>query len=310
MNPAVSVIVVSDYGGGEAKAWNHLRATLAALARQDFQGPTEFLLSERAAFKHQIPDDLLTILPSLKLVLSETSSSYELKNEGVLAASADIVAILDADCVPDMAWLGHLMETLRSHPKAAAVSGRTLYAGLNLTDRVLGLLSRSYLDPGRAGKTRFISNNNMACRRSVYLDYPLPTDAGPFASRLQSEAIVRSGGQLRFEPRMLVVHDFEGWSMEADIRRNIGYGTVITRLRDPLQPFAWLTRIGYASVPLFAAGKTLDSFLDCIRCGRYYHVRWYELPIAFLLAVVVHAMEVPGMIRAFRGRELAETAYR
>lgn len=310
VNPFVSIVIVSDYAGGETKAWNNLRATLAGLARQDFKGPTEFLLSECADIEQQIPSDLALTLPSLRIVLSSASSSYELKNEGVRVASADIVAIIDADCIPDPGWLRHLMDAMQDHPNVAAVSGRTVYAGCNLTQRVLALLSRCYLDPGRAGSTRFISNNNAGFRRSVFLTHPLPTDAGPFASRLQSEAILRSGGRLLFEPRMRVVHDFQGWPMEVDIRRNIGYARITTRLRDRSLPYAWLTHLGYASIPLFAAAKTLDSCLDCMRCGRHYSVRWYELFAAFCLAVVVHALEIPGMISAFRGRRITETNYR
>jgi hypothetical protein len=228
----------------------------------------------------------------------------------VRAASADIVGVIDADCIPAPDWLQHLMNVMRRHPDAVAVSGKTEYPGNRLVDRILGLLSRAYLDPGRAASTRFLSNNNMGIRRSAFLARPLPTDAGPFASRLQSEAIRRGGGVLLFEPRMRVTHDFEGWPMEADIRRNIGYGTVVTRFRDRLLPYAWLTRLGYASIPFFAAGKTLNCFWDCIRCARHYRVRWYELPAAFCLAVVVHLMEIPGMISAFRGKQIHRTAYR
>ena len=36
VSPVVSVVIVSDYAGGEAKAWEDLRTTLAAFSRQDF----------------------------------------------------------------------------------------------------------------------------------------------------------------------------------------------------------------------------------------------------------------------------------
>ena len=175
---------------------------------------------------------------------------------------------------------------------------------------MLALLSRAVPRPRSRRPDGFVSNNNGAFRRAIYLAHPLPEDAGPFGARMQSEAILRDGGELWFEPRMRVVHDFEGWAMEADLRRNAGYGTVTTRLLDPRLPYAWLTRLGYASIPLFVAGKTLDSWRDCLRCARHYGVRWYELPAALALSVVVHAMEAPGMVRAFERRTLTTTAYR
>ena len=310
VNPVVSVVIVSDYASGETMGWDLFRAALEALARQDFEGPTEFLLSECADSEQQIPSDLTTILPSLKVVPSSASTSFGLKNEGVRAASADIVALIDADCIPDPDWLRHLMDAMRRHPNVVAVSGRTDYMGRSLLERLLGLLSRAYLDPGRTKSTRLISTHNAGFRRSAFLTHPLPTDAGPFAARLQSEAIFRSGGRLLFEPRMRVVHDFAGWAGEGDLRRNIGYGTTIARLRDRSVPYAWLARLGYASIPLFVVAKTLKSWWDCVRCGRHYGVRWYELPVAFCLAVVVRIMEIPGMMSAFRGQEITETAYR
>ncbi|HEY4612973.1 MAG TPA: glycosyltransferase family A protein, partial [Bacteroidota bacterium] len=177
--PAVSVVIVSDYASGGTTAWNDVRATLRALAIQNFKEPVEFILSENTEYKKQIPRDLTKILPSLKTILSSAASSYGLKNEGVRAAAADIVALIDADCVPGADWLQRLVDVMRNNPSVAAVSGRTTYAGRNFLERAMALLSRSYLDPGRAGSTRYISNNNAAYRRTVYLAHPLPIGVSP-----------------------------------------------------------------------------------------------------------------------------------
>lgn len=308
--PVVSVLLVSDYAAGGLAAWDSLRRTLSALARQDFEGTAEFLLLESEELAAEIPADLAEILPSLRIARSPHRGSYALKNEAVRAAAAERVAILDADCTPEPDWLRRLVDALDREPDAAAVSGRTVYPGGGRLERILGLLSRAYLDPGRPGSTRFISNNNAGWRRSPFLAHPLPTDLGPFASRVQSEAVLRAGGRLLFDPEIRVRHDFEGWRMEADIRRNIGYGTVITRLRDGRTPHAWLVRLGYPAIPLIAAAKTLANWADCVRCRRHYRVGWHELPLALCLSVLVHILEIPGMWAAFRRRELAPTAYR
>jgi hypothetical protein len=232
----VSVVVVSDYAGGEQKSWDDLHVTLEALARQEFEGRAEFLLIESARAAGSMPASIAAILPGLDVVIVDAEAWYSLKNAGVRRASAGIVAILDADCVPNPGWLSAAVHALTRNADAAAVTGRTTYAGDTMLERVLGLLGRSYLDPGRAGSTAYIGNNNAAYRRAVFLDHPLPTDAGPFAARMQSESIRRSGRRLLFEPGMLAIHDFEGWRMERDIRRNTGYSTIDTRLRDPSLP--------------------------------------------------------------------------
>lgn len=308
--PQISVVIVSDYAGGGEKSWKDLRSTLTALAQQDGEVNAEWLLCENQASAKSMPDDIRQILPDLKLVLSDARGSYELKNAGFRAATSTIVAMLDADCVPAGDWLKNAVAAMKVLPNVAIISGRTVYPASGLAERILSLLSRSYVDRGVSGPTRFISNNNSIWRRDVYLKNPLPIGLGPFAGRIQSESIIRAGHQLWFDPSIRVVHDFEGWSMESDIRRNTGYGTVIARLHDPSMPQAWLTRLGVASIPVFVAGKIFDSWRDCVRCASAFGVKWFQVPLALLGSVVVHLMEIPGMWQAFRRKAILSTQYR
>ena len=308
--PAASVIVVSDYASDGSTDWEEARVLLRALAEQDFAEPFEVIISEHVGSADDIPEDLRGICPNVRVVACHPSSAYQLKNQGARQARAEIVAILDADCVPGPDWLRTAVETLRSHPDAAVVSGGSAYPGQSLTERSLTLATRAYLDRGEFGSTRFISNNNAAFRRSVYLEHPLPSRGGPFAARLQSEALLREGKQLLFEPRLRVFHHYGGWRMEADVHRHMGYAVVMTRLLDSQIPYAWLTRLKYASIPFFFAARVLTSISDCLRCARSYAVRWYELFAVFGYAIATRVLEVPGMVDAFRGREIKKTSYR
>jgi glycosyltransferase involved in cell wall biosynthesis len=308
--PTVSVIIVSDYAAGDSKGWDDLHHCLDALAHQDFAEPAEIILSENTRYAESIPPDLRHLLPSLRIVLSDHTGSYALKNHGVAQASADLVAILDADCRPAPTWLTNLVAAFRRHPEAAAISGRTTYEGRTRWERTLALLSRSYLDTVHEGPAQFISNNNAGWKRSVYCEHPLPTDAGPFAARIQSESIRREGGMLRFDPSLRVVHEFEGWGMEADIRRNTGFGTVITRLHDPRLPHAGLIRMGRVAIPAIVAGKTWNAWRDCFRCGRVYGVRGLDMLLALALAPILIALETPGMWAAYGHGGITDSSYR
>lgn len=308
--PEISVVIVSDYAGGGEKSWKDLSNTLRALGQQDGKVNAEWLLCENKASARSMPDDIRRMLPNLKLVLSDKGGSYELKNAGFQAATSNVVAMLDADCVPARDWVKSAVAAMNALPEVAVISGRTVYPPAGLTERILSLLSRSYVDRGKSGPTRFISNNNSIWRRDVYLKHPLPSGLGPFAGRMQSESIMRAGNQLWFDPSIRVVHDFEGWAMESDIRRNTGYGTVIARLHDPDMPQAWLTKFGVVSIPVFAGGKIVDSWRDCVRCAGAFGVKWFQLPLVLLGSVVVHLMEIPGMWQAFRRRAISETQYR
>jgi Glycosyl transferase family 2 len=305
MNPAmgsgqraVSVIVVSDYGGRTAADWYYLRDTLAALGRQAFGGDLEVLLVDSVPDGQQMPPDLVQLVPRLRVVTGP-ESTRELMNRAAAEATGDWVALLDGDCAPGPAWLAAAASAMDAHPEAAAVSGRTVYPNERLSYRVLAALSRSFLDPGRAGRTRFISNNNAIFRREVLLRHPLPDLPRPMAARLQAEAIARDGSPLYFEPEMQVTHRFEGWPMERRIRRHIGYRAIRVRQLDPDVPYAWMLRLGVLSIPLVLAARTLESWWNCVRAGRYYGLRWFELPAAFATAVFVHLLEIGGMAAAF-----------
>ena len=310
MEPVVSVIVTCDYASGKPEAWNGLRAALVALARQEFDEPAEFLLVESTDLAPQVPSDLQAILPSLRVVTTPATSASELKNAGVRAASAELVAMVDGDCIATSGWLRHCVNLLRRHPEVAAVSGRTHYGRRRFRDRVMALISRSFLDAGRTAPTRHLTVNNAGFRRSVLLSHPCPTAAGPHMSNLHAAAILRAGGRLLFDPRLSVEHEYGGWPMEREIRRSMGYGVIQARLLDRDVPYARLAHLGYFSIPLFVLLRTLHSCWTCVRSARSYGVAWYELPAAFALAAGACAMEVPGMICAVRGQPPEKTLFR
>lgn len=310
MEPEVSVVIVSDYRSGAAEGWSDLRVTLAALARQDFPGPVEYLLVEAAAFEQQVPRDLADLLPTLDVLFVDAQSSYALKNAGAKAARAPVVGVLDADCAPHPAWLRELVRTFEAFPDTAVVSGRTIYDSASVTERMLGLLSRGYLDRGAAGPTTSVANNNAGFARSALLAHPFVDAVGPFGGKLQAESMRRAGLELRFEPAMVVVHRYEGWSMERDIRCHSGYASAMVRRVEPRIPFAWLTRLGTAAIPLFLAGRLALSWATLLRLRRHYDVPLAAVPRGLALAAYLHWLELPGLRRALRGGRIDETAYR
>lgn len=297
--PAATVIVVSDYGGRTAEDWNYLRQTLRGLARQDFDRPVEVILLDSTPAGEVMPADVAAILPTMRVIKGTKQAASELLNQAVRAASADLVALLDGDCAPVAGWLRAAVDALHTQRDCAAVSGRTIYSNDSFRNRVLAVLSRSFLDPGGAGRTHFISSNNAILRRESLLAHPLAAYPRALAARLQCEAIRLSGGALYFEPRMQVTHRFEGWPMERRIRRHVGYRAVRIRQLDPRVPHAWLLRFGRLSIPLFLAARTLESWGNCLRAGRFYGLRWFELPAALVTAVGVHLLEIGGMMAAF-----------
>lgn len=308
--PVVSVLIVADHDTDRHAELADLRSCLQALAAQDVDEPVEFLLVETPERARTLPADVLALLPGLRVIGVPQNATYEQKNAGAQAAQGDIIALLDVDCIPVAGWLQSLITTFRAHPDYVAVSGRTRYEGTTASERCLSVLSRGFLDPGQEGPTRFISNNNSGFLREVYQRFPLPEGEGPYAAQLQSAAISRDGGRFLFQPAMTVIHDFEGWTMERDIRCHIGWATIRIRQIDPGLRFSWLLRLGQASIPLFYLGRVLESLGTCLRVGHHYGLRLTDYPLALGLTLWVHGLEINGMRLAFRHQRVDHTKYR
>jgi hypothetical protein len=105
IKPAVSVVILADYAAGEEATYAGLRVVPQALMKQTFTSKVEFILAESERLRDRLPSDLTAILPTLQIVFAEAQNSFSLRNVGTQRAAADIVAFLDADCVPDCDWL-------------------------------------------------------------------------------------------------------------------------------------------------------------------------------------------------------------
>jgi cellulose synthase/poly-beta-1,6-N-acetylglucosamine synthase-like glycosyltransferase len=141
--PLVSVVIVADHDTERHADLKDLRSCLQALASQEVDEPVEFLLVETDERARKLPADLITGLPGLRVLGVPHDGSYERKNAAVRAAQGDIIAILDADCIPVSGWLQSLINTLRSHPQHVAVSGRTVYEGKTALERSFSVLRRT-----------------------------------------------------------------------------------------------------------------------------------------------------------------------
>ena len=272
-------------------------------------GSAEYIFLENEALRDQVPADLTDILPELQIAFTDKTLQYDMKSEAAQLGHGRHRRSARRRLRAGPGWLRSLVETFQAHPQAGVVSGRTVYEGRTFLERACGVLGRAYVER-RALRTEHISNNNAGFRREVLRSHPLPSEAGPFSSKLHADAIQRDGWQLLFDPRASATHVFDGWEMERDIRRNMGYGFIKVRQINPELPFGRLVQLGYASIPFYFLARIVESWWRTAQFYRSYGLQWYELPGVLGLAVGVHVMELPGMITAFQGRTITHTAYR
>lgn len=296
----VSVIIVADFEDGGQRSWHNERKILEALARQDIGQPFEVILIESEQYRDAGPRDLADICAGLRIVYAPETQSARLKDFGVGQANAELVAVLEADCLPNPSWLRVLVDVLRERPDVAAVSGRTNYGDETMYRRSLSLVDRSFDDLGRPGVTRFVSNNAALYRRSLLLRFPYPPAITPFTSaRLRVQAMRQAGHVFFFEPAAVVRHAIGGWGFIRDYRRHTGYSDMIGhRAR------------GLRSIPGLLWRRRRGEARDCLRLGSIY-LRWYDWPLTVALLATAPVLELPGMLDALRERAaIPKTSYR
>jgi hypothetical protein len=297
---ALSVIVVSDYEPTQQKTWQTERLSLHALAAQDIAEPFEVLLVENQEFEGSLPEDLRKICPGLKVVFTHELRSHRLKDHAVGHTAGELVAVLEADCLPVPTWLRVLTAALREHPDVSAASGPTTYGDGTAFQRVLSVLDRGFEDLGRPRLTPHVSNNAALYRRSLLEAFPYPEAVTPFATaRLRVQGMRRAGHRFSFEPRAVTRHALGGWDFVKDFRRNTGHADM-----------AMHQRMRWALIPRLLLRRLQSEWADCRRVGSRY-LRWHDWPLALSLLIAVRFFEIPGMLDAIRNRSrLPYTAYR
>ncbi|HLF30204.1 MAG TPA: glycosyltransferase family A protein [Xanthomonadales bacterium] len=307
MIPILSVVITSDYRAGQERSWRDERAVLGALAAQFSDVPIEILLTIKEG--EQVPESLAN-QPGVRLVPAPSSKSGAQKRAAAEAARSDLIGYIDSDCIPCEKWCLRLVDVFKAQPEFAVVTGRSFYPEHGLRNRMLALLDRGDVDPGAAGETGLLAANNFGIRRSVMLSLELPAYPPVFNSRIFARQLQRSAHRIWFDPGLACIHEMTGWAMEADIRRNVGHAVIAQRRVDDSIEYAWLARLGFASIPLMVVARTIHEWRICFRNAGNYGVSWFQMPVALALSVFLRFWEVPGMLDAVHGHPVQRTSYR
>jgi hypothetical protein len=304
--PRIAVVVVSDYAPGGVKDWDDERHALEALARQDIGEPFDVVLVENESVRSEVPFGLLDRVPQARFLFDPAIRSAQLKDAGVAATEAPLVAVMEADCTPASDWLRRLAETMDATPEAGIVSGRTTYGHGTMPRRVFALLDRAFMDLGVTGPVPHICNNGALYRRQILEAHPYGTEPSPFVSaEVRRRAILASGIRTWFNPKAVMVHRFSGLRFIADLRANAGLQAARTRLL-----------LGKAGKPRARAYLSILAIhmradvRNARRVGGDY-LRPFDWPLWMAMLPLVRALELPGIVRGLRGEaSVPGTSYR
>jgi len=99
--------------------------------------------------------------------------------------------------------------------------------------------------------------------------------------------------------------------MERDVRRGVGWTEIrIRQLDDRIRGALIVRCFGGLAIPPLVLFLVLDRLVRALPLRRPYGLRPRDVLLVILLTLVVHALEIPGMVRALRGLDVGPSAYR
>jgi len=151
------------------------------------------------------------------------------RNTGTEAASHDLIAYIDSDCVATTTWLTELVPLMQDS-RIAAVGGMIRgYEHHTMLGRYEDVCSSLYMGTRSQqvrleGPLTYLPTANLLVRRSVW------QDIGGFAPLTQGEdvdfcrRVLLTGAHIRYEPQGVVYHDYRT-TMESFLKIRTAYAT-------------------------------------------------------------------------------------
>lgn len=134
-----------------------------------------------------------------RIIPAQGMHYYQLKNFGVREADGELIVFMDTDVIPEDGWFSALTEPFWAMPEIQVLAGHTYLEPEGFVARAFAL---GWFFPLRSGNARLVNDarhffaNNVAFRRSVFMQYPFPEMAEGQtrgACTMLCEQLLRSG---------------------------------------------------------------------------------------------------------------------
>lgn len=135
---------------------------------------------------------------------------YQAKMLGASLATGEILVYYDADCLYEPHWLESILNTFAQNPDIQIVAGETTTQGATIYGTAMALV---YIFPQFSGETAIAPTsqyflNNVAFRRNLLLEQPIPTDVPLYRGNcvLHAYNLIQQGYTIWRQPNARTTH--------------------------------------------------------------------------------------------------------
>jgi glycosyltransferase involved in cell wall biosynthesis len=216
--PRLTVVIESSTWHAEGQIG--LRDLLTALGRQRYPPHQLQLILVVGPHERQRWSELDPQFSQLDVIeLGQALNYYQARHQGVLAATGEIVACLDADNWVGENWAYEMTRPFLAHPEVLAVHGRSRFREAFLS-RLWDTIwwERAFEPEGPID--RIFAANNLAMR-AEFAKRAFYADPRPYRSvweRVMTERVRQAGGTIWLNPRPEWRHDFNATPREFVLR--------------------------------------------------------------------------------------------
>lgn len=267
MNKLISIVIIlkNDLG---------IIDTITGLNQQDYKGKFEIIVVDRSTINYPI---INSKIPVTWVKFDPKGKRFTIphqRNLGVKTSQGDIIAFLDANCLPNKDWLSKLVAPIIEE-------GENIVAGVTLSRHKETINDIGY-QKLKTKKYIFESGtNNLTFKKEIVKKIGYFDESFDYGSDVEfTWRAVRAGYKIRFVPDAISYHDWGGTKEE--LGRTLLYGSARARILFKHWRTHWQNLLGQDSPVILY--PTLILLLPLI-----FIFPWY--PLVFVLLVLKNINE-------------------